>query len=469
MSDHNPILLVFGSNHDFREDSHTKPHIKRFENFWMHDQNCSKIVKDTWEQTSGDTSQKLLAVMENTASWGKRTHGNIPKEIKGIQNNIQSLRSLTPSKDLLNQIHQLEAKLDGLLHKEEIWWAQRDKSNWLKHGDKNSKYFHFKASQRHRKKTINFIKDVHGSSKTQNKDIQEVFLQYFQEIFTSSNPTNIQDTINVVANKVSPQMQDYLNQDFTAAEVSYATHQLKGNVAPGPDGLNANFYHTYWDIIGGDITNTALHILNHGGNLTSYNDSFICLIPKNKSPTTPADFRPIALCNVMLKIITKTIANRIKVILPDIISPQQSAFLPGRLISDNTIIAFETFHHLKHNNNKKKGYVGVKLDMAKAYDRLEWNFIDTALTTMGFPSNLVQTIMRCVTSVSFSILVNGHPPHQFTPKRGIRQGDPLSPYLFILCADVFSTMITNVQAQNLLNGIKIAQNAPKISHLFFCR
>jgi hypothetical protein len=315
----------------------------------------------------------------------------------------------------------------------------------LQHGDKNSKFFHFKASQRHRKNTINFIQDSQGSHKTQNKDIHEVFLTYFNDIFTSSNPTNIQDAINVVANRVSPQMKDYLSQDFTAAEVSFATHQLKGNAAPGPDGLNASFYQTYWDIIGGEITQTALQILNNGGSPSSYNDTYICLIPKHKKPMTPADFRPIALCNVMLKIITKTIANRIKNILPEIISPQQSVFLPGRLISDNTLLAFETFHHLKHNNNKKKGYVGIKLDMAKAYDRLEWVFINTSLSTMGFPNKLIQTIMRCVTSVSFSVLINGQPSHSFNPNRGIRQGDPLSPYLFILCADVFSNMISAKQ------------------------
>jgi hypothetical protein len=141
--------------------------------------------------------------------------------------------------------------------------------------------------------------------------------------------------------------------------------------------------------------------------------------------------------------------------------------LSGRLISDNTLIAFETFHHLKHNTNKKKGYVGIKLDMAKAYDRLEWDFIHTTLTTMGFPNNLVQTIMKCVSSVTFSILVNGQPSQSFKPNRGIRQGDPLSPYLFILCADVFSNMISDKQNQSLINGLAIAQNAPKISHLFF--
>jgi hypothetical protein len=127
----------------------------------------------------------------------------------------------------------------------------------------------------------------------------------------------MQESMQVVANRVHPQMQAYLSQDFTAAEISYATHQLKSNAAPGPDGLNAKFYQTYWDTIGEDITQTALNILNNGGSPETLNNTYICLIPKNKNPTTPADFRPIALCNVILKIITKTIANRIKNILPE--------------------------------------------------------------------------------------------------------------------------------------------------------
>jgi hypothetical protein len=321
MSDHNPILLVFGTNNDFSEDSRPKVQIKRFENGWLQEQACNQIVKETWRQTGGDISNKLQSVMERTHNWGKTNYGNIPKNIRDLQTKIQKLKSLIPTSDEITQIYQLECKLDGLLLKEEQWWAQRAKINWLLHGDKNSKYFHFKASQRHRKNNINFIKNNQGTNLTHNKDIQEVFLQYFNNIFTSSHPTNIQETINVVANKVTTQMKDYLSQEFTAAEVSYATHQLKGNAAPGPDGLNANFYQAYWDTIGGDITQAALKILNNGGNPDSFNNTFICLIPKNKNPNTPADYRPIALCNVMLKIITKTIANRIKEVLPDIISP----------------------------------------------------------------------------------------------------------------------------------------------------
>jgi hypothetical protein len=146
MSDHNPILLVFGTNNDFREDSRPKVHIKRFKNGWIQEQACYQIVKETWRHTSGGIPNKLQSVMERTHNWGKTNYGHIPRKIKEIQTMIHKLKSLTPTSDEITQMHPLESNLDNLLIKEEQWWAQRAKINWLLHGDKNCKFFHFKAS-----------------------------------------------------------------------------------------------------------------------------------------------------------------------------------------------------------------------------------------------------------------------------------------------------------------------------------
>ncbi|KAK2370269.1 hypothetical protein QL285_083333 [Trifolium repens] len=241
---------------------------------------------------------------------------------------------------------------------------------------------------------------------------------------------------------------------------------MKGLAAPGPDGLPAIFYHTYWDIIKEDVNKDVLQVLNDGGDPTPYNQTHICLIPKKNNPTHPSDFRPISLCNVIQKIITKTIANRIKEILPEVISQNQSAFVPGRLMTDNTLVAFEVFHFFNQSKSQQ-GYIGIKTDMAKAYDRVEWLFLQTTLEAMGFPQKLTETIMKCVKTVNFSILINGRPSQNFYPKRGLRQGDPLSPYLFIICANVFSGLITQAQQGKRIHGIKIAHGAPEVSHLLF--
>jgi hypothetical protein len=149
-----------------------------------------------------------------------------------------------------------------------------------------------------------------------------------------------------------------------------------------------------------------------------------------------------------------------------VISPNQSAFIHGRLITDNTIIAADIFYFL-HHTTRKNGFVGIKTDMAKAYDRVEWNFLAATLDSMGIPTPMINTIMKCVTSVSFSILINGQPSREFYPQRGLRQGDPLSPYLFIICADVLSGLISQAQTTHLIHGVKIAPMASEISHLLF--
>jgi hypothetical protein len=170
---------------------------------------------------------------------------------------------------------------------------------------------------------------------------------------------------------------------------------------------------------------------------------------------------------VIYKVVSKVITNRLKVILPEIISHNQSAFVPGRIISDNILLAYELTHYLQNKRTGTTSYAALKLDMSKAYDRVEWNFLEGMLLKLGFRRRWVELIMKCVTTVRYQIKVNSGVTDVIMPQRGLRQGDPLSPYLFLLCAEGFSAMLHEAENNGRLKGIKICNNAPSVSHLLF--
>jgi hypothetical protein len=180
-----------------------------------------------------------------------------------------------------------------------------------------------------------------------------------------------------------------------------------------------------------------------------------------------SDFRPISLCNVLYKLISKVLANRLKLVLPEIISCTQSAFIPGRLITDNILAAFETLHSMQTRMWSKTGYMGFKLDMSKAYDRVEWPFLEAIMRRMGFTEQWITLIMVCVRSVSYSILINGGPVGNIKPSRGIRQGDPISPYLFLICAEALSALLQQAERKGIITGVPSSPRGPRLSHLFF--
>jgi hypothetical protein len=194
---------------------------------------------------------------------------------------------------------------------------------------------------------------------------------------------------------------------------------------------------------------------------------YIALIPKIKNPTHIIEFRPISLCNVTYKLISKVLANRLKKILGEIISPNQSTFIPGRLITDNIIIAFEALHTMDTRLKGREGYMALKLDMSKAYDRVEWNFIEAVMKRIGFDNRWVQLLMTCVQTVSYSVLINGRPHGKIIPSRGWRQGDPLSPYFFILCAEGLSTGINKMERAGGVSGLPLTRGGTRLTHLFF--
>ena len=183
---------------------------------------------------------------------------------------------------------------------------------------------------------------------------------------------------------------------------------------------------------------------------TGWNETTIVLIPKVSQPEHVKDLRPISLCNVLYKIISKVLSNRLKKVLPDVMSPTQSAFVPGRLISDNILIAYEMTHYMQKKKRGKIGCAAIKLDMSKAYDRVEWRFVHDMMSRLGFSARWIGLIMNCISTVSYRIKVNGKLFESFRPGRGLRQGDPLSPYLFLICAEGFSALLQKAEEEGRL-------------------
>ncbi|BBH09066.1 hypothetical protein Prudu_021464 [Prunus dulcis] len=196
------------------------------------------------------------------------------------------------------------------------------------------------------------------------------------------------------------------------------------------------------------------------------NYTLITLVPKVDSPQTMVHFRPISLCSTLYKVISKVLVARLRHILPHIISPNQVSFVPGRQITDNILIAQELMHKFKLSKGKK-GFMAWKIDLSKAYDRLNWKFVEHVLVELGLPCPITKLILCCVSTVRYQICMNGELTDQFLPKNGIRQGDPLSPYLFVMCIEKLSHLIEDSVKKGVWKPVKSSQSGPAVSHLFF--
>ncbi|GJU50690.1 putative RNA-directed DNA polymerase [Tanacetum coccineum] len=214
---------------------------------------------------------------------------------------------------------------------------------------------------------------------------------------------------------------------------------MSNDKSPGPDGFTAAFFKETWDIVASDVVKAVQEFFVNGNLLKELNHTIIALIPKVISPTRINDYRPISCCNVLFKCISKIISNRIKGSLNALISPNQSAFVPGRRISDNILLTQELMHNYHLDRGSPR--CAFKVDIQKAYDTVDWGFFKVTLGAFGFHPHMITWIMECVSSTSYSICINGLLHGHFRGKRGLRQGDPLSPYLFTLIMEVLTLML----------------------------
>ncbi|KAL2246368.1 UNVERIFIED_CONTAM: hypothetical protein Sindi_2905000, partial [Sesamum indicum] len=303
-------------------------------------------------------------------------------------------------------------------------YIREQKIEWMKDGDQCSRVFFRKIAQRRATRRILQINDEHGITHTEQEAVINEFLSYYRILLGGQRRWDMIDIWFLrpwARHLVTEGETNSLLSPFTPSDVKEAVFDIAEDKAPGPDGYSSGFFKAACPIVGGEALET-----NQYHNIGAY--------PKVHSPMSVGDFRPISCCNVLYKIIAKLIVKRLSVVLDKVISPCQAAFVPGRSIGDNIMLAQELFSG--YNQSRLPPRCTLKVDIRKAYDSVEWDILVAVLELFGFPPTFVKWIEECVTTPSFSVGLNGKPHGFFSGARGLRQGDPLSPYLFVLVMEV---------------------------------
>ncbi|XP_057809148.1 uncharacterized protein LOC131023623 [Salvia miltiorrhiza] len=449
----------------------------RFENKWCLEPDFPNVVRDCWTNLHGvNIMERLTAVSNSISSWAYHLRRN--KEQDKVK--LHAIISTFQGRSDLVSVRKFKAareELGRMLLSEDAHWKQRPKQYWLKDGDLNTKFFHAMATTRKKKNAISKLQRTDGSWTTDIADIKIMAYDYFVQLFDVPHGAN---DFHQVLDRLSPcidgEKNAELTRDFHIDEFRAALFQMHPDKSPGPDGLNPKFFQSSWKVLGEDVFESCSSWLRDGSFPAGLNHTSIALIPKIDTPASMKDLRPIALCNVLYKIISKVLCNRLKGVLPTLIDRAQSVFVEGRLIQDNILIAFEAIHTMKRKTRGKYGSFAFKIDISKAYDRVNWSYLDAVLRRLGFCDKWRDWMRLCVQTVSYDVLVNNCVVGPITPGRGLRQGDPLSPYLFILCAEGLSAMVKHETARGSLHGVQLGRGGPSIEYLmfaddclFFCR
>ncbi|GKA13749.1 putative RNA-directed DNA polymerase, eukaryota, reverse transcriptase zinc-binding domain protein [Tanacetum coccineum] len=255
-----------------------------------------------------------------------------------------------------------------------------------------------------------------------------------------------------------------MERPFSRDEIKLAVWDCGGDKAPGPDGFSFKFFTFFWDLVENDVVNFVYEFFHTSFFPQGCNSSFIALIPKVAKAKTVSDFRPISLIGCQYKIIGKLLANRIRVVIGDCVNPVQSAFIKGRNILDGPLILNEVISWYR---NSKKDLMVFKVDFEKAFDSIRWDYLDLVLEKLGFGCRWRSRIKGCLHSARSSVLVNGSPTDEFELHRGLRQGDPLSPFLFILAMEGLHAYTSKVESLGLFKGCSVGRDNLHISHLMY--
>lgn len=312
----------------------------------------------------------------------------------------------------------------------------------MQHGDQNTLFF-FKIAQSIT--SFNMIRRLTIPSGEVITDLRQIVTAAAHfESFLKHSPVNA--TMGVLPNlsdlmdfRCPEHTAQLLTHPISEAKIRNVLFYMPSSKAPGPDGFPAEFYRALWDIIKQDFVIVVQSFFMYGFLPRGVNATILTLIQKHGDAKEIKDYRPISCCNILFKVISKILVNRLKVLLPELIEPNQCAFVKGRLLLENVLLATELVKDCHKQSIQHRSI--LKLDISKAFDSVKWSFIMNTLSAMGIPDMLIHWIQTCLSTAAFSVSVNGELEGFFGSERGLRQSYALSPYLFVIAINVLSRML----------------------------
>ncbi|XP_035838846.1 uncharacterized protein LOC118486474 [Helianthus annuus] len=434
ISDHSPCILKISST------ARSKPKPFKFPNFIVTKAEFRQAVSCEWaKDVQGYSMFAVVKKIRNLKPIFRKIlfrQGNLHERVADLRLKLDHIQQQVDANPLDLMLRDDHAKclreFQTAAYDEECFLKQKAKVEWLCAGDANTAFFHKCVQSRNARNKISSIMDVQGN-RYEGDQVRTAFLNHYTNFLGMEDQVENLDIGDLFVNTLTDFSANHMVRSVTRDEVKKAMFGIGENKAPGPDGYTSDFFKHSWDVVGDQVTNAVLDFFENGQMLKQINHTIIALVPKKESPNTVQDYMLISCCNVLFKCISKIITDRIKGSLDGLVSINQSAFVSGRKITDNILLTQELMHN--YHIDRGPSRCALKIDIQKAYDTVNWSFLEAVLLGFGFHRKMV------------------------IGKRGLRQGDPLSPYLFTLVMEVLSLLLQ--RATTVDSGFKFHAHCAK--------